>query len=420
MNSRHRGGVSSVARAEPETNTSRSGMLDVILQKLALGGDVRTVDAAVTSQKLFSTPSLQRALGAVVLVGGLSALFLNRSMASQVAGELRGVNGSVAVLLVGLVVLQRTLSALMHRFATPGVSLGRMLLASESYAGASHSFTGGAGVGTALRVAMYRSWGVDGVGVAASVVAASVFPALAMWLIGGAYTIPLVLSGRADRNELLVGFGSVVFTVGPLVFWSLLLCHPASLRRGQQVAGFVGQRCARLRSRRVKAGSAKALEIAAKGFDDLRGRGRLLVAGNGLALITAAVAAQVILAFVPVVAAAAVAPQVSLPLVPMLKTFAMLRVMSSFVPVPGGIGIVDVGLIAVMEGAGMAAPEAFAAVALYRALTFLLPLMSGPVCAFIWWRRDARHQVLSPVLTVSGGELPSVLGAPARSSAAAA
>jgi putative heme transporter len=377
---------------------------------LALAGDEHTVDVAVLPQlnphitqivEPRRSSKLQRGLALFVLVAGFVTMVVKRELVGDVLSELRSLRLSAVVLLVGLVVVHRLLNSLLHRAATPGVSFRNMLIAAESYSGASHSFTGGAGVGTALRVGMYRSWGIDGVGIASSIVASSVFPSFAMWILGGAYSLPLVLGGHADRNETIVGLASVPFVIGPIVFWAILLNHGSAVKWGQRVIGSFGKRLLKLRSRRLRELGARGVEIAAKGIEEVRIRGRRLVRSNGILMLGSAISAQIVLALLLLASCWALAPEVNLPVVTVLRTFAMLRVLSSFVPVPGGIGIVDVGLVAALETAGMASVEAVAAIALYRALTFLLPLVSGPICALVWWRSDGRAQILRPVASVS-------------------
>jgi putative heme transporter len=369
------------------------------LQELVLCGDEHTVDVAVLPIVVPSPKPnrLHRWFALVVLLGGVTTLLAKRSLVVQVVRELRSLEVRAIVLLVSLVLAHRLLNATLHRAATPGVSIRNMLIAVESYSGAAQSFTGGAGVGTALRIGMYRSWGVDGVGITASIVASSVFPSFAMWILGGAYTLPSVVAGTANRNALVIGLGSIAFVLGPIVFWSVLLNHSSAVRWGQRAIRRIGTRFTKFRSRRVRDLGARCVEVAHAGIEDVRTRGRSLVRSNGLLMLGSAIGAQAVLSLILLASAWAVAPQTSLPAFTLIQTFAMLRVLSSFLPIPGGLGIIDVGLVSTLETAGLASSEAVAALALYRALTFVLPLITGPLCALAWWRTDGRDRVLRPV-----------------------
>ena len=67
-----------------------------------------------------------------------------------------------------------------------------------------------------------------------------------------------------------------------------------------------------------------------------------------------------------------------------LGGFAVVRVLTSFIPLPSGIGVLDVGLIDVLVRSGLTFPQATAALAMYRLLTFVLPILGGALCAGGW------------------------------------
>jgi glycosyltransferase 2 family protein len=60
---------------------------------------------------------------------------------------------------------------------------------------------------------------------------------------------------------------------------------------------------------------------------------------------------------------------------------------SSLIPVPGGIGVVEGGLVVGLSSDGMTQSAAFAAVLLYRICTFYLPPIWGWF-ALQWLRRN--------------------------------
>ena len=55
---------------------------------------------------------------------------------------------------------------------------------------------------------------------------------------------------------------------------------------------------------------------------------------------------------------------------------------------PGGAGLVEAALIAGLVGAGGDNSQVAAAVLIYRALTWALPILVGIGC-YGWWRRQA-------------------------------
>jgi putative heme transporter len=69
-----------------------------------------------------------------------------------------------------------------------------------------------------------------------------------------------------------------------------------------------------------------------------------------------------------------------------LAVFAFARLATAIPLTPGGAGIVEVVLIGGLVAAGGAKPEVAAAVLVYRALTWALPILVGIIC-YLWWRR---------------------------------
>jgi uncharacterized membrane protein YbhN (UPF0104 family) len=69
-----------------------------------------------------------------------------------------------------------------------------------------------------------------------------------------------------------------------------------------------------------------------------------------------------------------------------LAVFAFARLATAIPLTPGGAGVVEAVLIGGLVAAGGAKPEVVAAVLVYRALTWLLPIPIGVGC-YLWWRR---------------------------------
>lgn len=83
------------------------------------------------------------------------------------------------------------------------------------------------------------------------------------------------------------------------------------------------------------------------------------------------------------------------------RAFDFVRLLSAIPITPGGLGVIELGLIAGLVTAGGERPEVAAAVLVYRALTYLLPVPVGVVCYVIWrrakqWRRAHRRGPTSP------------------------
>jgi uncharacterized protein (TIRG00374 family) len=67
-------------------------------------------------------------------------------------------------------------------------------------------------------------------------------------------------------------------------------------------------------------------------------------------------------------------------------------VLAGLIPfLPGGIGVVDAAIPAVLHHYGVALDDAVAITIVYRALTLVLPMLAG-VGSLLWLRRDDRRQ----------------------------
>ena len=70
-----------------------------------------------------------------------------------------------------------------------------------------------------------------------------------------------------------------------------------------------------------------------------------------------------------------------------LAVFAFARLVTAVPITPGGAGLVEAALIARLVGAGGDKSQVAAAVLIYRALTWALPILVGIACDG-WWRRQ--------------------------------
>jgi uncharacterized membrane protein YbhN (UPF0104 family) len=357
--------------------------------ELGLSTQVFGTTPAIALHRPRVRPRLARfsALPAVVIVAG--ALLLNRQRVTVVAHDVMAMRLHALIVVGGLVVLHRSINALLHRACVEGVSFRRMAVAVEAHTGASHSVIGGAGVGTGLRVAMLRSWGVDPASVTAAILLTSLVPSLAMWMIADAHTLPLVAAGQATQIEALVAIMSTVVIAGMIVGGGRLLHGDAAPRIAHRLVertrGVLGARV----SNALPSGDVRI------GVGLLQRRAVRVLRSNGPFIVLASIGAQLVLALLVAACASAVAPSATIPLLAVLRTFALLQVLSAFVPIPGGLGVVDVGLVATLHAAGLDTNHAIAALALYRTCTFVLPIVTGPLCALAWWLRTPRRRVAS-------------------------
>jgi uncharacterized protein (TIRG00374 family) len=184
----------------------------------------------------------------------------------------------------------------------------------------------------------------------------------------------------------------IVVLTGSAAFWAVVLRSDAVSER---VAGWIARATAWLRgrtlSRNVPDVSPALLEVRTS----LRCVARR---PGGLLLRTAA--AQATGALILLVALRSLGVGNELGALEFARVFFVVTLLSSFVPVPGGIGVVEAGLTGALVAAGVAAPTALAAVLVYRLLTYVAPIVLGALL-YLVWRMGVRRRRLDPPVSTA-------------------
>jgi uncharacterized protein (TIRG00374 family) len=82
-----------------------------------------------------------------------------------------------------------------------------------------------------------------------------------------------------------------------------------------------------------------------------------------------------------------------------LAAFAVVRLLSAFPITPGGLGVVELGLAAVLVVAGGDKAKVVAAVLVFRVLTFLLPIPIGALTYWLWRRAEGQRRIPTAKIT---------------------
>jgi uncharacterized membrane protein YbhN (UPF0104 family) len=300
--------------------------------------------------------------------------------------------------------------------ATPGITLGQAVLADQTALGAANGVVvGGGAVGAAAKATMLRSWGVAPAGVAASLAATGFLPAFVTWGLAAAVHLPMVVAGTASWAATLAGCAGAALVGVALVVAVVALVHPAPARLAGRLVGGTLRRFARrlpARFQRTKAAVARfdAVALADDARHDVAGLLRRRWPVLALANI-AAVAAT----FVTLVVALRVVDVDGVGAIEALSVLSLVRVLLAISPVPGGIGVAEVGLVATLVAAGADRPAAMGAAVLFRAVTWLVPLLTGVASWGLWRRARVRAAAggdRSAVATADGSAVMSAVAAP--------
>jgi uncharacterized protein (TIRG00374 family) len=230
--------------------------------------------------------------------------------------------------------------------------------------------------GVALTVWALRRAGLDRRTVAAQMV---VF----MTLLYGVYMTALVLFGLGLRTGLLPGGGSFAITILPAIFgggvialFTALTLLPVDVEG--RLAGWAQRRGPRSRGAAILARLVTLPALVASGV-----RGAVAVARSRDPLVLGAVAWW---GFDIATLWASFQAFGSAPAFSVVVMAYFVGMFANVLPLPGGIGGVDGGMIGAFIAFGVGAPIAVVAVLVYRAFAFWLPTVPGAV-AYIQLRR---------------------------------
>jgi uncharacterized membrane protein YbhN (UPF0104 family) len=240
---------------------------------------------------------------------------------------------------------------------------------------------GGAFLGFGLSFAMLKAWGYEARTVA---VGLSVMSILNQFFIFGAPPIAFaLLTTEGGQHALLntfVWIGLAVVVVLGTGFGASLYSSSLAQRFGDLLAALASRALGLIRRGPVRWDGGSFVRFRADALGLLRSRWHVI--------ILTTLIAQLSIFLVLIVAIRAVgisSDQVSL--FEAFTAWSLIRVLASIPIMPGGLGVIELGLTALFVGFGADNADAVAAVILYRVLTTgsLLVLGAGSVAT---WRRQ--------------------------------
>ena len=262
---------------------------------------------------------------------------------------------------------------------TPGLTYPRAFVLTQSGTAVANTVPGGAAIGIGLTYAMLGSWGLSKSRSTLAVLVSGVWnsfiklglPVLALALVA--------LQGNASPARVtaaLIGIGALAAAV--VVFWAMLRSE-AGARRVGELAGAIASRCLRLVGRPpVHGWELATTKFRVRTIDLLRDRWLWITGVSLLSHLSLYLVLLLTLRHVGVSDAVVSWAEV-------LAVFAFARIATALPYTPGGLGVVEAVLIGGLVAAGGDKAKVAAAVLVYRALTWLLPIPVG-VGTYLWWR----------------------------------
>jgi putative heme transporter len=338
-------------------------------------------------------PGIKRVLQvavSVLLVGAI--IWYVRGQFADIA-EVRAVIGDLGAAGLSLLVLAAAWNLVTYWavavVATPGLRMSQAAVLTQSTTAVANAVPAGGAVAVGLTYTMLSSWGFSKSRSTLFVVVTGIwnnFFKLGMPVLALAI---LALQGTPGAGRSAAAVAGLAALVAAVVVFTLVL-------RSEQFAARTGVVTGRWMSallRLVRRGPVHGWDLAVTKW---RGRVIGLVRRRGLALTASALLSHVSLYVVLLVALRTIGvsePQVGWAEV--LAVFAFARLVTAIPITPGGVGVVELALIAGLTQAGGAAAPVVAAVLLYRLLTYVLPILTG-VGTYVYWRRNRSWRDSAP------------------------
>jgi uncharacterized membrane protein YbhN (UPF0104 family) len=286
----------------------------------------------------------------------------------------------------------------------PGLRMRESFVTNTASSALSNTVPEGGAVATGLNFAMLRSWGFDLPAITSSYLTTGIWTNLVRYGLAAAALAVMVAGGEGGSGLVALTVALAVGVAAAIAVLGAVLASTGFARRLGGVLGAVSRPVTKV----LKRPPIEDMPAEVLGF---RQKLQALVASRWHALTLAMVVSQLttcVLLGVAVRMQGLGADEVSWARI-VLAVSAM-STASLVAPTPGGLGVAEVTLVAVMAaGTDLASSnELLIAVSLFRLATWLLPIPVGAV-SYLFWRRNTSWRRAQP----AHGDPPSVAVAPA-------
>ena len=265
----------------------------------------------------------------------------------------------------------------------PGLRFREAAVVNQASTAVSNTLPAGGAIGVGVTYAMYTSWGFATPEIALSALVSGVwnnFVKLGMPVVA---VVLLALTGEVTAARLTAAAAGVVVLIGTVLLFGLVL-------KSERLARSIGARLGRIVSRVMALGrrtftadwGESALGFRKQTIGLLHKRWPALTAATVISHTSLYVVLLMTLRHVGVA-------ESDLGWIEILAAFSVVRLISALPITPGGLGIVEAGYTIALTAGVDAATDAqiVAAVLLFRAVTFFLPIPLGAL-AYTFWRRN--------------------------------
>lgn len=265
--------------------------------------------------------------------------------------------------------------------ALPGLRLREAAVVNQASTAVSNTLPAGGAIGVGVSVAMLTSWGFTIASIGRSAVVTGIwnnFVKLGMPVLALAL---LAVEGGITPARLAAAAVGIAVLIAAVVLFALLL-------RSDRLARAIGRGLGRAVDWSRKLLRKPPLGDWADRSSKFRGETIGLLRHRWLRLTVATLVSHISLYLVLLVALRHVGvPQSELSWIAVLAAFAFVRLISALPLTPGGVGVVELGYAAVLT-IGLddtTSAQVVAAILVFRAVTYLLPIPLG-IASYVIWR----------------------------------
>jgi uncharacterized protein (TIRG00374 family) len=269
--------------------------------------------------------------------------------------------------------------------ALPGSNYWQSMKVNQTSTAIANTLPGGGALGIGVTYGMYMSYGFTPEQISLSIAVSGIwnnFVKLGMPVIALAL---LSLQGGASGSLLLAGVAGVGLMVAAITLFGLAL-------RSESKARSIGDRLSRVASSISRLLRRPAVKSWGDSFAHFRADAIELLRRRWLQLTVATLVSHISLYLVLLVTLRHVGvSEDEVGWIQVLAAFSFVRLVSALPITPGGLGVVELGLTAALVTAGGDRAQVVAAVLVYRALTYLVPIPFGGI-TYLLWQRHAEER----------------------------
>jgi putative heme transporter len=347
-----------------------------------------TSAAEPTSSRKSSTRRMIEALVSIALVGAVFFFALPQiADFTDVWAEIADMTGLELATLLLLALWNLATYWFVMVSSLPGSNIWQAMKINGASTAVANSLPGGGALGIAVNYGMYLQYGFSREAVALSLLVSGIwnnFVKLGMPVLALAL---LAFQGGATGPTMTAALAGLATLAGAIVLFALVLHSENMARRvGGRMTRTVAsvRRVFRRRKDTADLGES-AVSIRRQAIDLLRKRWLWLTTSTLVSHTSLYLVLLVTLRHVGV-------SEIEVSWIEVLAAFAFIRLISALPITPGGLGVVELGYTAALVAAGGPEAQVVAAVLVFRALTYLLPIPWGLLTYARWKQRAARRR----------------------------